>query len=128
MLYFLGHDRLNIGDYIFQCACLQVYVPLLFGPGWDGLAEVVSILCLAAIPAVIWSAAASWLRAEGRPQGELVATLAMTVALIANTIVMAPHGLTALAMGYLVVAVLTQIGAALMPLSIALHRTNLQEA
>lgn len=102
---------------VLQALAAPLYVPILFGPGWDGIAEVVSILCLAAIPGVIWSAAANWLRAEGRPQVEFAATLAMTAALIANTVLMAPHDLVALATGYLVVATLTQLGAAARPLA-----------
>ncbi|MBK1634799.1 oligosaccharide flippase family protein [Rhodovulum adriaticum] len=105
---------------VLQALAAPLYVPILFGPGWDGIAEVVSILCLAAIPGVIWSAAANWLRAEGRPQVEFAATLAMTAALIANTVLMAPHGLVALATGYLAVATVTQLGAAARPLASAL--------
>ena len=87
----------------------------------------VSILCLAAIPGVIWSAAAQWLRAENRPEIEFVATAAMTVALIANTALMAPYGLEALAWGYLAVATITQLVAAMRPLATAL-KPNLVEA
>ncbi|MDV7144010.1 oligosaccharide flippase family protein [Tropicimonas sp. TH_r6] len=105
---------------ILQSLAAPYYVPLLFGEQWADLSHVVSILCLAAIPGVIWSAAAQWLRAENRPEIEFLATAAMTVALIANTALMAPHGLEALAWGYLAVATITQLGAALRPLATAL--------
>lgn len=98
---------------VLQALAAPYYVPVLFGAGWDGISDVVSILCLAAIPGVIWSAAAQWLRAEGRPQVEFTVTLALTLALIANTALLAPLGLTAVAWGTLALAVAVQIGAAL---------------
>ncbi|PJE28790.1 polysaccharide transporter, PST family [Pseudooceanicola antarcticus] len=110
-----------------QALAAPYYVPVLFGDGWSGIEDVVSILCLAAIPGVIWSAAAQWLRAHDKPQVEFLATLAMTAALIANTIVLAPYGLTAIAMGYLVVALVTQIGAALPAIGPALVTSRRME-
>ncbi|WP_010140163.1 oligosaccharide flippase family protein [Oceanicola sp. S124] len=98
---------------VLQALAAPLYVPLLFGAGWGDIDLVVSILCLAAIPGVVWSAAAQWLRAHDKPQTEFLATAMMTFALMANTALLAPYGLTAIATGYLVVAVLTQIGAAL---------------
>jgi lipopolysaccharide exporter len=104
---------------ILQALAAPWYVPLLFGAGWDEVSGIVSILCLAAIPGVLWSSAAGWLRAEGRPGIEFAVTAAMTAALIANTALMAPFGLTHIAIGYLAVATLTQIGAAWPALSAA---------
>ncbi|NDV49794.1 oligosaccharide flippase family protein [Salipiger sp. PrR003] len=101
-----------------QAALAPVYVPLLFGAGWEGIAEVVSILCLAAIPMSLWSGAAGWLRAEGRTGEELRATMLLTGALLLNTVVMSPFGLTALAWGYLATACLT-MGAASLPALVA---------
>ncbi|WP_172293329.1 oligosaccharide flippase family protein [Pseudoruegeria sp. HB172150] len=98
---------------VLQAFAAPLYVPILFGAGWDGIAEVVSILCLAAVPAVIWSAVAQWLRSHERPQVEFWVTISLTAALTANTALMAPHGLTAIATGYLVLATLIQVGAAL---------------
>lgn len=98
---------------VLQALAAPLYVPILFGAGWAGLSEVVAILCLAAVPGVVWSAAAQFLRAEGRPQREFAITALTTVALIANTVVMAPLGLTALAWGTLVVATVTQLAGAL---------------
>ncbi|MEM8729129.1 MAG: oligosaccharide flippase family protein [Pseudomonadota bacterium] len=105
---------------ILQSLAAPIYVPALFGAQWQDLSGVVSILCLAAIPGVIWSAAAQWLRAENRPEIEFMSTAAMALALMANTIVMAPYGLEAMAWGYLAVSTFTQLGAALPPLSAAL--------
>ena len=79
----------------------------------------VSTLCLAAIPAVIWSGAALWLRSQERPQFEFVVTVVVTLALVANTVLMIPHGLTAVAWGYLIIATVTQIGAAVPTLASA---------
>ncbi|MBR9763842.1 MAG: polysaccharide biosynthesis protein, partial [Rhodobacteraceae bacterium] len=98
---------------LLQALAAPYYVPILFGNGWTGIDHVVSILCLAAIPGVIWSAAAQWLRAHERPQTEFLATAMMTFALMANTALLAPYGLTAIATGYLVVSIVTQLGAAL---------------
>ncbi|MEI4488007.1 oligosaccharide flippase family protein [Frigidibacter sp. MR17.14] len=89
------------------------YVPLLYGAKWSGNSDVVSVLCLAAIPALIWTATAQWLRAEGRPAVEFTVTCTTTVLLIANTALTARHGLQATAIGYLAVATVTQLGAAL---------------
>lgn len=112
---------------ILQAVLAPYYVPILFGDGWDGISDVVSILCLAAIPATLWSAAAGWLRATGRPQIELSVTVAMTVALILNTALLAPYGLKTIAIGYLVIATITQLGASLPAISYA-FRPSLQKA
>ncbi|MHA7876576.1 oligosaccharide flippase family protein [Roseivivax sp.] len=95
------------------------YVPLLLGPDWAELSHLVSILCLAAIPTLIWTAAAGWLRSSNRAEIEFGATLVLTLAVIANTLVMAPHGLTAIALGYLGVSTLTMVGASLPALAFA---------
>lgn len=83
-----------------QALLAPAYVPLLLGETWAAHAPVVSVLCLAAIPAMLWTAAAGWLRANDQPQKEFLVTAALTVLLIANTILMAPHGLFAIAAGY----------------------------
>lgn len=98
---------------IAQAVAAPLYVPILFGPGWEGISDVVSILCLAAIPTTLWSAAAGWLRANGRPEMEFAVTLVLTAALILNTVLLAPFGLTAIAVGYLIVASVVMIGASL---------------
>lgn len=94
---------------VLQATLAPVYVPLLLGPDWAHIAPVVSILCLAAIPAVLWSASAQWLRSEGRAGAEFTRTAVMTAALIGTTAALAPHGIEAIAWGYLAVAGLTQI-------------------
>jgi PST family polysaccharide transporter len=109
-----------------QSLLAPLYVPILLGPEWAEWAGLVSILCLAAIPGIVWSATAGWLRAEGRVGAELSSTAGMTVALIATTAATAPFGLYHVAGGYLVVATLSQIGAALPALS-ALFPTRKQE-
>ena len=102
-----------------QALAAPHYVTLLFGAKWAASAPVVATLCLAAIPAIVWSAAAQWLRAHDRPGVEFTVTLAMTAALIANTALMAPYGLLAVAKGYLAVATLTQLVASLPALAAA---------
>ncbi|ETX28223.1 oligosaccharide flippase family protein [Roseivivax isoporae] len=100
-----------------QALLSPVYVPLLYGGAWEGIAGLVALLCLAAIPATLWSAAAQWLRAEGRAGTELALTAAFTLALVLNTVLLAPRGLVAIAIGYLIAAVALQGGAALLALA-----------
>lgn len=104
---------------ITQALAAPYYVPILFGDGWDGLAQIVSILCLVAIPTTIWSATAGWLRATGRAGHEFWMTAAMTVALMLNTVVLAPFGLVAVASGYAVVATVLMVGASVPALFLA---------
>ena len=92
-----------------QSMLAPFYVPILFGDGWSQLSEIVSILCLAAIPGILWTTSAGWLRAEARPGAEFRATVIMAVALFGSTVVMAPYGLVAIAIGYLATAALTQL-------------------
>ncbi len=112
---------------VLQALAAPYYVPVLFGAGWDGIAEIVSLLCLAAIPGVIWSGAAQWLRSHDRPQTELRATVLMTVALIGTTALLTPYGLKAIAIGYLCVATATQLLSALPALAPA-FRAPLEKA
>ncbi|MCK0149482.1 oligosaccharide flippase family protein [Marivita sp. S6314] len=99
-----------------QAVLAPIYVPLLLGPEWTDVAHVVSILCLAALPTVIWSATAGWLRSEGRPQQELLVSAILAAALAINTTLLAPFGLTAIAIGYLCVSTLIMLSAALVML------------
>lgn len=102
-----------------QSLLAPLYVPILFGEGWAGIEGVVSILCLVAIPTTLWSATAGWLRANNQAGQEFWVTLATTAALILNTCLLAPYGLTAVATGYAVVAALMMAGASLPTLSMA---------
>ena len=85
---------------VLQSVLAPYYVPILFGAGWDDVAGIVAVLCLVAIPTTMWSAAAGWLRSEGRPQTELLNTIGITVGLSLSTIVLSPYGLQAVATGY----------------------------
>lgn len=96
---------------ILQAVLAPIYVPLVFGAKWAGIADIVTILCLAAVPTVIWSAAAQWMRAEDRPEVELYVTALLTAALLGMTLLLAPHGIVAIAWGYLIVSTLVQIAA-----------------
>ena len=103
---------------LLQAVLAPYYVPILFGPDWAFISDTVSILCLAAIPSMLWAGTAQWLRAEDRPNSEFQVTLAMTVALLASTWLLAPHGIEAIAWGYLAVSTVIQVAASL-PLLIA---------
>lgn len=96
---------------ILQALMAPFYVPILFGPGWGSVEQVVSILCLVAIPTTLWSAVAGYLRATGRAGQEFRVTLLLTLALSLNAALMAPLGLIALAVGYAVVATVIMVAA-----------------
>ncbi|WP_240705218.1 oligosaccharide flippase family protein [Pacificoceanicola onchidii] len=89
---------------VLQALLAPWYVPLLLGADHAGLAEPVAILCLVAIPTMLWTATAGWLRAEGRTGRELISTVWLTAALMLSTTLAAPLGLTALAWAYLATA------------------------
>jgi PST family polysaccharide transporter len=88
---------------ILQSALAPLYVPLLLGDGWEEVASLVSILCLVAIPTTLWATAAGWLRVQRKPQVELWMTCVLAVAVLASTVLLAPFGLFAMAVGYFVV-------------------------
>ena len=88
---------------ILQSALAPYYVPALLGEGWEDVAPLVSILCLVAIPTTLWTTAAGWLRVCGKPQVELWMTATLAAAVLSSTLLFAPFGLTAMAVGYVVV-------------------------
>jgi PST family polysaccharide transporter len=98
---------------LLQSLLAPVYVPILFGDGWDEVAGIVSVLCLVAIPTTLWSAAAGWLRSENRPQTELWGTIALTIGLSVNTVMLAPYGLQTVAIGYTVACFILMFAASL---------------
>ncbi len=104
---------------VLQAILAPWYVPVLFGSGWEDLSTVVSILCLVAIPTTLWSATAGWLRANDRPQVELIVTVILTLALMINTAILAPSGLVVVASGYAIVAAVVMVGASLPALYVA---------
>lgn len=98
---------------ILQAVLAPYYVPLMFGDDWSDISGIVSILCLVAIPTTIWTAAAGWLRTNGRPDIELWVTIGFTLGVIGNTILLAPYGLTVVASGYAIIASVVLVGASL---------------
>ena len=51
----------------------------------------------------LWTTAAGWLRVCGKPQVELWMTATLAAAVLSSTLLFAPFGLTAMAVGYVVV-------------------------
>ncbi len=98
---------------VLQALAAPYYVPILFGDGWADIAHIVSILCLVAIPTTLWTAAAAWLRANDRPQVELMVTVALAAGVVANTVLLAPYGLTIVATGYAITTTIIFVGASL---------------
>lgn len=113
---------------VLQALAAPIYVPFLLGTDWAQISGIVSILCLVAIPTTLWTATAGWLRAENRPEVELMVTTALALATVANTFLLAPFGLTAVATGYACVTTFVFIAAAWPGLRTAFHATPLQEA
>lgn len=106
---------------LLQALAAPVYVPLLLGEHLAHIAPIVSILCLAAIPTMLWTGTAQWLRAEDQAGTELVFTAALTISLLGATYLLAPYGLTAIAWGYLAVSCTGQLLASI-PLFLSLRR------
>lgn len=105
---------------VLQALAAPYYIPFLLGEDWAYIAPVVSILCLAAIPGMLWSGTAQWLRAEDRAFTELLVTGVLTVLLLASTAILSPYGLETIAWGYLAITCIVQITASL-PLFITLR-------
>ena len=100
-----------------QALLAPFYVPLIFGAGWAGVADLVALLCLAAIPSVIWTAAAQWLRAADRAGEEIRRTAAVAALTLTALAVAAPFGLMAAASAYVAAAV---VGLVAMSIAVAL--------
>lgn len=98
---------------ILQALLAPVYVPILFGEDWAFISGTVAILCLAAIPTMLWSGTAQWLRAEDRAGSEFRVTTILTTGLLISTWLLAPLGIEAIAWGYLAVTTVIQVAASL---------------
>ncbi len=107
---------------LLQAWLAPYYVPLLFVPGWEEINGVVSILCLVAIPSMLWSAAAGWLRARNQLKIELAVTLILTVTLVLNIVLLVPLGLLTTAQGYLAICTAVMVGASLPAIAEAFGR------
>ena len=112
-----------------------VYVSLVFGTEWASVAPLVAILCLTAIPNMLWSVTAQWLRSGGRADRELLLSLIAGFIITATAFVVAPYGLTALAWATLAAASIAQAAISLPVLAKAFganagscHNTALQGA
>lgn len=94
---------------LIQAILAPVYVPLLFGEQWSDASGIVSILCLAAIPGLLWSASAQWLRVHERTGAEFTATAVCAAGVIAFSAITASEGLYAVAFSYLAVVSVVQV-------------------
>lgn len=86
---------------VLQALSAPLYVPFIYGADWSGMEKLVSILCLAAVPGVIWTATSQWLRAEGRASTEFVCALGIALLLMLSLMVAAPFGLQVAAYTFL---------------------------
>ncbi|TPW32612.1 polysaccharide biosynthesis protein [Martelella alba] len=80
-----------------QSFAASSYVPLIFGEKWSSVAPLVAIICLTAIPNMLWSVTGQWLRSGGRADRELVLSLTAGASITAVSLIAAPYGLMALA-------------------------------
>lgn len=103
-----------------QTLAVHSYVDLVFGAKWAAVAPLVAILCLAAVPNMLWTVSARWLRANGRPGQEFVASLAIGLTTSTATLIAAPHGLTMLAWATLAATTTAQVAASLPAIAAAL--------
>ncbi|WMS42793.1 oligosaccharide flippase family protein [Acuticoccus sp. MNP-M23] len=110
-----------------QALMAPLYVPLVFGAGWGDVAPLVSILCLAAIPAVLWAVTAQYLRADGRINQEFVRAALLAAVMTVATLAAAPYGLTAVAWTILIAATVSH-AAVCLPLLIATPKLPLRLA
>ncbi len=105
---------------VLQAFLAPHYVPFIFGNAWADISRMVGVLCLAAAPAVVWTAVSQWLRSEDQAGTDLKASIFITVAIIGTVAVAAPSGLTATMFAYLAAATFAQLGAA----ALILYRTR----
>ena len=98
---------------LLQALSAPYYIPFLLGDDWAHISPIVSILCLAAIPSMVWSGTSQWLRAEDRAATELGVTALLTILLLGATALLSPYGLETIAWGYLAVTCIVQIAASL---------------
>ena len=96
-----------------QALLAPIYVPLIFGDKWSSVTALVTILCFAAIPTLIWATTSQWLRANGQPHKDFVYSIGISAIILAATAISARFGLTAVAWGFLGAAIFSQIGAAI---------------
>ncbi len=98
---------------VFQSMLAPIYVPFIFGERWAEVSDLVSVLCLAAVPAVVWTAVSQWLRSENRATTDLIASIFITGVTISSLAIAAPFGLSASVYTYLIASAAAQFGATL---------------
>ncbi len=98
---------------IVQTALAGPYVNLVFGSRWASVIPLVAILCPLAIPNMVWSVSAQWLRSKGRTGAELGYSLFIGIAISVATALAAPYGLIVIAWACLGAATFSQLVASL---------------
>lgn len=63
-----------------QVIAADYYVPIIFGQNWSHAAALVALLCLAAIPMLLTTAATAWRRCEGSAHQDVAAQLILGIA------------------------------------------------
>ena len=96
---------------LLQAALAPVYVPIIFGERWAEVSDLVSVLCLAAVPAVVWTAMSQWLRSNDDATADLIASVCITIITISSLALAATFGLTASVYAYVIASSIAQLGA-----------------
>lgn len=94
---------------VLQALAAPYYVPMVFGEKWADMADYVAILCFAALPGIVWAAAAQDLRARGRTDLELAYSAFIAVAVTGGIVVAAPYGYSAVIFTVLATTTVSQL-------------------
>jgi O-antigen/teichoic acid export membrane protein len=97
-----------------QAAAALIYVPIVFGEKWADTAPLVALLCVSALTRPVWDAAAQLLRAAGLPGYELAGAVVYTVVYLGAFAALLPLGLQAGISAVAIVALLLNVGLAIL--------------
>ncbi|MEQ1696638.1 MAG: oligosaccharide flippase family protein [Hyphomicrobiaceae bacterium] len=111
-----------------QASLALLYVPIVFGAGWDAVAWLVAVLCASAIPKPLFDSASQLLRAAGQPRTEFLASANLTAVSLAALAVALPYGLAMGVIAQSLAAIAFQIGIALAIRSSLAHQSTLAQS
>lgn len=97
---------------VLQALAAPYYVPMVFGEQWAEMADYVAILCFAALPGIVWAAAAQDLRARARTDLELAYSAFIALAVTGGIFIAAPYGLSVVIYTVLATTTISQLASA----------------
>jgi O-antigen/teichoic acid export membrane protein len=107
-----------------QVLLAHIYVPLLYGERWAGIAPLVAILCLGGVPAVFGAVCTAWLRALGRPERDALLALVVTGSALLALAAGCSFGLAGAAWGYVAALWCVQFPVAALIIATAIRRRS----